>query len=450
MKTIKPGHHLVRLTLLSNANLGAISGRATLDRPTQVEAYSGLPFIPNSVLRGVLRDACESSPTKNLRDSVEHFFGSRNRRTPAIGDDNFMGNLVIGNGDLLVFPVRALTGERCWVFPRLSLLKVLYLESLGDASQPDLSPIIDRLTQIEKNAAYVLAIPALPPFSAPLTIKQVQADIQDTAGKLLALLTRWSGKSLLSAETVIIADERAAGCLWQQASEVRDATALDSRTKTAKAKSLRRIETIPEGTVFFSFVSLLDGVDFQFPVEIIQLGSDEGTGLGYCQIDMIPDPASPVELASPEIDKSQPKGATETHILLRNAHEAIGEANKNKKEQAFRDKLASAIGDFGWRLYTQGLEATIAFALAKAKPAVKDESKRNPETRAYEWLLKHLLNISSDLSTFNGQPWFSQPFDNTFAAEVLSRWQWLRRCSELELHTSQNIRSPFSITEEPE
>ncbi|MBW2152298.1 MAG: hypothetical protein JRH18_11580 [Deltaproteobacteria bacterium] len=445
MKTIVPGHHLIRLALISNTNIGTMSGQATLDRPTQVDAYYGLPFLPNSVIRGVMRNAYEASSDEKIKNMVDHFFGTRNRITNT-GDENFAGQLVIGNGDLLTFPVRALTGERCWVFPRLNFLKFLYLESISNTNQPDLSPIISRLTQYEQGSAYVLAIPGLPPFSAPFTIKQIQAEVGETVEKLLSLFSRLSGNPFSCTETVIFADERASGYFWQQAAEILDTTAVDNETKYAKARSLRRIETIPEGSVFCSFFTLLGNKDFKFPMNILQLGSFEGNGLGYCKLDIISSvPASTEEEQSHlQISQHQHKAMSKPYILMRNAYETIVKANK--EEQAFRDKLASAIGDFGWRLHKEGLQATIAFALAKAKPTIKDVNKRKPEARAYERLISYLLNISGDLSTFKGQPWFSQAFEKTFVVEVLSRWQWLRRYSELELQTTQNLRYKASAS----
>ena len=45
-----PQHLFIRIQLLQNANFGAASGKVTLDRPTQVDAYLELPFVPNSTL----------------------------------------------------------------------------------------------------------------------------------------------------------------------------------------------------------------------------------------------------------------------------------------------------------------------------------------------------------------------------------------------------------------
>lgn len=444
MKTISPGHHLIRLTLISNTNIGALSGHATLDRPTQVDAYYGLPFLPNSAIRGVLRDACAASPDDKINKRVQHFFGSSNRIT-SIGDDNYAGHLIIGNGDILAFPVLSFTGERCWVFPRINILKFLHLEGLTHVDCPELSSIINRLTQYERDAVHVFAAPELPPFSAPFTIKQMQAEVGDTAGKLLALVSRWAGKPFPGNETIIVADERTSGYLWQQAAEVRNATALKNNTKAARAQSLRRIETIPQDAIFCSFFTLIGEEQFQFPLEILQIGSAEGSGLGYCRLAVIPATfsANEEDLAPPGANQGRPKKISENYKLMHRAYEAIFQANK--EDQKFRDKLATAIGDFGWRLHNEGLEATIAFTLAKSKPAIKEINKRKPEKRAYEWLGKYLLNIDGDLRAFNGLPWFTQPFERTFAAEVLSRWQWLRRASELELQTTRNLRhQPFA------
>ena len=52
-------HQLIRIQLLANANFGSASGVVTLDRPTQLDAYYEMPFIPNSSLRGVMLAVCK-------------------------------------------------------------------------------------------------------------------------------------------------------------------------------------------------------------------------------------------------------------------------------------------------------------------------------------------------------------------------------------------------------
>ena len=118
---VKSGNSFLRIHLLTPANFGAAGGKATLDSPTQVDAYSELPFIPDSSLKGVFKSFFEM----NELAGIEKVFGSQD-----INSDTFIesdgkivmsshhdsGKLIFGNGELLAFPFVTSEGQRLWIF----------------------------------------------------------------------------------------------------------------------------------------------------------------------------------------------------------------------------------------------------------------------------------------------------------------------------------------------
>jgi CRISPR/Cas system CMR subunit Cmr4 (Cas7 group RAMP superfamily) len=155
------GEHLLRLEALTPANLGSAAGEATLDRPTQKEAQSGLPFLPDSALKGVLAGFLGKTPLEE-DDSPAHgrerVFGSPDRA----GISGTPAPLVLGNGDLLCFPLAAPNGLTVWIFSALALGRALRLDpGTGDAD----SDALGLLAALEEERTpRAFAWPDLPPL----------------------------------------------------------------------------------------------------------------------------------------------------------------------------------------------------------------------------------------------------------------------------------------------
>src|SRR5437763_15492238 len=115
---LEPGEHLVRFAALTPANLGSAYGEATLDRPTRKEARFGLPYLPDSALKGVLAGALGDEG-----EAREALFGSADRDATDTQPGRFgePSPVIFGNGELLAFPVPVVGGAPAWVFPALHL-----------------------------------------------------------------------------------------------------------------------------------------------------------------------------------------------------------------------------------------------------------------------------------------------------------------------------------------
>lgn len=115
------------------------------------------------------------------------------------------GKLVIGNGDLLTFPVLSETGERCWVFPVQNIYKFLALEAL--VSAPVKLEKLARLIYagVNENRHNVLGIPAIPLFNIPFTIQQVSlSKLGDELKTVVKSLSNWCGNWIPGDEPLLI------------------------------------------------------------------------------------------------------------------------------------------------------------------------------------------------------------------------------------------------------
>ncbi|MBN2054783.1 hypothetical protein JW905_07665, partial [bacterium] len=66
---------LLRITLLTPMNCGAMHGDSLLDAPTQKDAYDGLPFIPDSAIKGVIAGQLGDAIISNRKRASLYGFG---------------------------------------------------------------------------------------------------------------------------------------------------------------------------------------------------------------------------------------------------------------------------------------------------------------------------------------------------------------------------------------
>lgn len=92
---------------LSSLHPGTGQGAGVIDLPIAREAATGLPYLPGSSLKGVLRDRCEDPTTRKA------LFGPE---TAEITDSNaHAGAAIFADQRLLLFPARSLAGTMAWV-----------------------------------------------------------------------------------------------------------------------------------------------------------------------------------------------------------------------------------------------------------------------------------------------------------------------------------------------
>jgi CRISPR/Cas system CMR subunit Cmr4 (Cas7 group RAMP superfamily) len=429
------GEQLIRFTALTPANLGSAFGEATLDRPTQKDACWGLPFLPDSALKGVFASAY-GDPDDSGNAKREAIFGSADFagsgvRTARFGEP---GPVVFGNGELVCFPIPAVDGCSAWVFPALHLAWALRLETEGKTDEA----LLRLLSLLEEtDIPRVFAWPRLPQLDAAVRLEPpLGLSARLAAPALVSLLRRYAGPGLPPGAVLLVVSGAKAGELWRFAAERRALVALDPATRTTAGGALRFVELIPPGTVFLSFVSVLvpEGSPESYDLpERIQAGAWEGLGFGWLR----PTPVEPPVSAAEEPQAEPVGGPTPMAIpqVMVDAHQAVERLRRS--DPAFQRLVRSAVRHFGGRAQFSGVEAALAFELAKAKPRQEEPSL---EARSHRWLLAALLPSDPKPPAPRGASqelldWIaSDPFaPGLLPAQhhlLLTRWLWLARYSE--------------------
>jgi CRISPR/Cas system CMR subunit Cmr4 (Cas7 group RAMP superfamily) len=433
---LEAGEQLLRLEVLSPAHLGAAEGEAALDRPTQKESRFGLPYLPDSALKGVLAGVYGNVPAKGENVLRERLFGSPDRR----GRNGRPGPLVFGNGELLCFPFPGPEGRPAWVFPALSVARFLRYAGGGEELAPALAVL--RWVEGSREGRQAFSWPALPALAvAAELVPLTGGSVQRNGPALVAQLRRLAGPSLPAEATLVVAASERAGFLWRFAAERRVLTALDSGARVVAAGSLRAVELIPPGAIFLSLVSCLEGPEegaIRDP--LLQLGAWEGLGFGWLRPSVLE--SGPLAVPAPgpaAADRSLRSQPDEGRILMA-MHRAIRRLDDGEEPANFKAAVKSAIDSFGSRAQRAGLLAALAFELAKARPA---HSEPKLEARAHRWLLRALLLSADDPEPLAGpsEPllgWLKEsPFAPGQVEErrdlLFARWRWLRRFAELGL-----------------
>ena len=157
--TLPTGHHLLRLLALTPANCGDTGGSAAIDRPVAVDAWSGLPYIPYSSLKGVLAGRLGNVhlPGGGLNTKRTDLFGAPDKDDLNTGR---AGDVIFGDAEALAFPVLLRNGRRATVAVASTLWRLAKHEILPAAN----------LLRVEHEAAYEgpVALSELPPLPVRL------------------------------------------------------------------------------------------------------------------------------------------------------------------------------------------------------------------------------------------------------------------------------------------
>lgn len=422
---------ILRITFLTPANLGAAAGEASLDRPTQKAEGSALPYVPDSALKGVLAGELGDVGDKNPNSEREDLYGSPDRETA----QGAASRVVFGNAELLCFPVATKDGGLASIVPAENLGRCLWLE--GVTAQFLLAA--DLLATLEYEGEKVstsragIALPVWPALPQSLGLEPMGSRIEpDGIAELTTLLARYTGRNPTVEEPFLVVPARVAARLWVHAAEVRAATALERSRRVVRDATLRTLELIPETSVFLSLVTLI-GAHHQSSLQPqAQLGSGEGNGLGWAELSWVESAqTSTAEAAAAACEREESFDEANCMIALHGAVRNLAD------DSALWDKVDAAAGNLGGRIQYSGLEAALAFELAKAKPA---HDEPGLEARAHRWLLAHALGLpletgpkgrAETLLAHLRQGFLMPGMLERERESILTRWLWLRRYLEL-------------------
>ncbi len=271
------------LHALSPLHAGTGQTPDIIDLPTARMKATGIPFVPGSSIKGVLRDARRATDS----EKTEAVFG------PSDDPAAHAGALVVGDARLLAMPVRSFRGTFAWVTSPLLLTL-----AKRDLEEPSLTiPRIDgrgaRLVQdsicVHNGTLYL----------EDLDLGASVADEATTWAQRLAPLA-FPGDDIFTKRFVIIDDDTMA-FLWETATQVDARVRLDERTRTVAKGALWLEESLPPETLLIGLFAAdrsrrcnvnmtpEEVLDFALPAEEVhQLGGRATTGRGRCRIVPLP------------------------------------------------------------------------------------------------------------------------------------------------------------------
>jgi CRISPR-associated protein Cmr4 len=306
---------------LSSLHAGTGSALDVIDLPIARERATALPYVPGSSIKGVLRETCEDrerladldKAVKGDKESPEYKAAEsayKTKRAPiwaAFGPDTanaseHAGALLVGDANLLLFPVRSLTGLFLWVTSPYLLRRFLRDREEAGRESLDGSEGLTTWAGVKDGEAYTsfepgpggkvlledgdaaaALEPALQRFARALAPKVLGADWTD----------------FLSARLVVVPDTLL-GAFTRMSTEVVARVKIDQSKGTVQKGGLWYEEALPAESILYA--RLLSGksrakndrgkdqrdgaehLELVSEVSSVQLGGKASVGRGLCRL----------------------------------------------------------------------------------------------------------------------------------------------------------------------
>jgi CRISPR-associated protein Cmr4 len=267
------------LHALSPLHAGTGHAADVIDLPIARMKATGIPIVPGSSIKGVLRDACRQVDYER----TEAVFG------PSDDPAAHAGALIVGDARLLALPVRSFRGTFTWVSSPL-LLRLAKRDLV--ASELPVPHIAGRSAQVaSENVCVYQKRLYLEDIDLPA---ESSADVKTWAQRLAALAALED--DLFTCRFVVVDDDTLT-FLWETATQVDARVRLDDATRTVAQGALWLEESLPPETLLIGLLAAdrsrrpetemtPDAVlDFALPKEtILQFGGKATIGRGRCRI----------------------------------------------------------------------------------------------------------------------------------------------------------------------
>ena len=267
------------LHALSPLHAGTGDAADVIDLPTARMKATGIPFLPGSSIKGVLRDARRAKDG----DKTEAVFG------PSDNPAAHAGALVVGDARLLALPVRSFRGTFAWTTS--PLLLTLAKRDLEEASLP--IPNITGPGARVANGSCLLHKEKL--YLEDLDLPATESDEATAWARRLAPFAS-PGDDIFTKRFAIVDDDTMT-FLCETATQVDARIRVDEKTRTVASGALWLEESLPPESLLIGILaadrSRRRGVDMA-PEEVLsfalageeihQLGGKATTGRGRCRI----------------------------------------------------------------------------------------------------------------------------------------------------------------------
>lgn len=267
------------LHALSPLHAGIGHAADIIDLPTARMKATGIPFLPGSSIKGVLRDARRGDD----HEKTEAVFG------PSDDPAAHAGALVVGDARLLALPVRSFRGTFAWTTS--PLLLTLAKRDLDEVDLPSPS-ISGRGAQLGQGSCCAHQGRL---YLEDLDLPAAESNEATAWARKLAPLAS-PGDDIFTKRFAVVDDDTMT-FLWETATQVDVRVRLDEKTRTAARGALWLEESLPPESLLIGVLaadrSRRRGVDMtpddvlDFALaddEVHQLGGKATTGRGRCRI----------------------------------------------------------------------------------------------------------------------------------------------------------------------
>ncbi|HPT62141.1 MAG TPA: type III-B CRISPR module RAMP protein Cmr4 [Bacillota bacterium] len=269
---------------LSPLHAGTGQGVGVIDLPIAREKATGIPYLPGSSFKGVLRDACSDRSTR------EEVFGP-----DTASPQSHASSVAFCDLRLLLLPVRSVAGTFAWVTSPYILLRLVRdLDSIGAAVPTSEVP------QVAMAEAAVASSESVIVHGDQVLIEDL-----DLAAKRCPEVEKWAewiGKQVFpDAETwqeflkqrICVVNDDVLRFLLNTATEVFARIRLKSDVKTVQKGGLWYEEALPAETILCGIVAAspvkvtperVFAVLDELVKEPLQLGGKATVGAGFCRV----------------------------------------------------------------------------------------------------------------------------------------------------------------------
>ncbi|MBZ4423279.1 type III-B CRISPR module RAMP protein Cmr4 [Myxococcus sp. RHSTA-1-4] len=297
------------LHALSPLHAGTGQSVGVIDLPLARMRATGIPFVPGSSLKGVLRElrrpASEEGDAGARHAAV---FGPKRAQAGPEGDvaGDFAGALVVGDARLLALPVRSFVGTFAWVTSPLLLAL-----ARRDVGGPAVKPLEKRGARVAslKECANVYSSPGQPPR---VYLEDLDVEVEPTGDAALSAWARSLARALPEAERelltrrLVLVDDETMSFLWETATQVDTRVSIDEKTGTAAKGQLWTEESLPAETLLVGVMGATRALHPARPLPagevlaealgvegtVVQLGGKATVGRGRCRLLAWPDGAA--------------------------------------------------------------------------------------------------------------------------------------------------------------
>jgi CRISPR-associated protein Cmr4 len=292
------------LQALTPLHAGTGHSVGVVDLPLARQRATGIPFLPGSSLKGVLREQLRAPGQEQHTAAI---FGPERDRTKrgAEGDDaqalDHSGALVVGDARLLALPVRAFFGTFALVTsPLLLMLARRDLEGGAAGSLPEPLALASEARRawhgtqpLNVHAGQVY----LEELDLPADSSQASR-VDDWARALLGGLPEQEERELL-ARRLLVVDDETMSFLWETATQVDTRVAIHEERGTVAQGQLWTEESLPAETLLVGMLAatdslrtgvalkaeqVLDTVEAKVRGRTLQLGGKATVGRGRCRM----------------------------------------------------------------------------------------------------------------------------------------------------------------------